>query len=221
MSNNEKFLSSIYPDKTISLIIEEAINGVFQLMIIDLYTGTNRILNRQELAAIYGRSGQISTEIELEPPSSTFIPPGFGFPSRKKIQGFGRRQNVRYADLRASDSEVKKIIDKFGCENEGITIGHLTFSITPLSPAQKKDRMCEIQNYPSLERRAAFIKKRGNAIYEELWKKYPNVIFKKEEVASFLLQEESPLYASLEMAVPVLKSYVKHTRKLKKNQNVL
>jgi hypothetical protein len=49
VSNNGKFLSSLYRDETLTLIIEEAINGKFQLMFIDRNKGVECVLSRGDL----------------------------------------------------------------------------------------------------------------------------------------------------------------------------
>lgn len=216
MSNNGKFLSSIYCDETITAIIEEAINGKFQITFIVDGTDEDRTLSKSNLAAIREKGlNKKSAEIETEAPSSRLIGGGLTGQVRQTLS-FGRRQNVGYINLQVSETMLEQIKKMFGNGDKGVLIGNLEFHVTPLTLKEIEERKHEIQTQ-SLEQRAGVIKQRGFKIYSELRKKYPKVKFSKQEVAQFIQSEEKSIYESLKEDVPPIASYLKHTRKLAKS----
>lgn len=216
MDNNGKFLSSTYCDKTITSIIEEAINGKFQLTFIDRDTGAERILSRGDLSAIRDKGFSKKAEVEIEPPASRLIGGNSDWSMpRREIISYGRRQNVGFSDLRASGSTFELLKKIFGGGDKGLVIDNLEFHIDSLTPQQVQERKLKIQAQ-SLEQRAESIKQRGFDIYKELGKKYPRMQFTKEDVAQFIRREEKSIYESLNQEVPPVASYLKHTRKPQK-----
>jgi hypothetical protein len=215
VSDNGKFLNSIYRDETITSIIEEAINGKFELTFIERCTGQEQKLLKKDLAAIRGIGVGRKVEIETEAPASRLVGGGWAG-QRREILSFGRRQKVGYADLRVNEIFLEQIRRVFGNADKGIVIDSLAFHIAPLASKEIEERKLEIKTQ-SLEQRAELIKKRGFEIYEELKKKYPKLKFTKEAVAQFIQSEEKTIYESLNQEVPPIASYLKHTRKLAKS----
>ncbi len=212
MNQVGKFLSSLYRDETITAIIEEAINGKYQLTFIVDGTEEDRVLSRSNLSAIRDKGlNKKSAEIEVEAPSSRMMGDGWGGQVRQTLS-FGRRQYVGYTNVRASETVLEEIKKIFGNGDKGMLIDNLEFHITPLILKEIEERKFEIKTQ-SLEQRAEAIMHRGFKIYAELKKKYPKVKFTKEDVARFIQCEEKPIYESLKKEVPELASYTKHTRK--------
>ncbi|MBA3661028.1 MAG: hypothetical protein H0W64_04850 [Gammaproteobacteria bacterium] len=118
MSNDAKFLSSLYRDETITSIIEEAINGKFQLTFIDRDKDIERVLSRGDLSAIRDKGFSKKAEVEIEAPSSRLIAGNDWLVARREIVSFGRRQNVGYSDLRADEKNLSLIEQSVGCENK-------------------------------------------------------------------------------------------------------
>lgn len=206
MNQVGRFLSSLYRDETITAIIEEAINGSYQITFIVRDTGQERVLSRGDLSAIRDKGFDKKAEIEIEAPSSQMIG------HVRQTVSFGRRQDVGYCNLRANEVTLEQIKKQFGHGDKGLKIDSLEFHIAALTPKEIEDRKQEITLY-SLEQRAELIKQRGFRIYAELKKKYPKVIFNKEDVAEFIRQEEKPIYEALKKDVPPVISYIKHARK--------
>lgn len=212
MNYNGKFLSSTYRNETITAIVEEAINGKFQITFIVDGTGEDRILSKSNLAAIRDKGfDKKSAEIETEAASSRLIGGGWAGQVRQ-TESFGRSQNVGYANLRVSEAVLEQIKKVFGNGDKGMLIDNLEFHIAPLTLEEIEERKLEIKTQ-SLEQRAEVIKQRGFRIYAELKKKYPKVKFTKEDVAQFVQSEEKPICESLKKDVPELASYTKHIRK--------
>jgi len=212
MNQIGKFLNSLYRDETITAIIEEAINGRYQISFVvrNSDSGEERMLSKGDLSAIRDVGFDKKAEIEIQAPSSRMIG------HVRQTVSFGQRQDVGYCNLRVNEATLAQIKNQFGNGDKGIKIDSLEFHIAPLTPKEIEERKQEIMLY-SLEQRADAIKQRGFKIYAELKKKYPKVKFNKEDVAEFIRQEEKPIYEALKKDVPPVISYVKHARKLAKS----
>jgi hypothetical protein len=114
VSNNGKFLSSLYRNETLTLIIEEAINRKFELTFIDRDKDIERVLSRSDLSAIRDKGFSKKAEVEIEAPSSRLIAGNDWLLARREIVSFGCRQMVGYSDLRADEKNLSLIEQSIG-----------------------------------------------------------------------------------------------------------
>lgn len=203
------FLNRLYRDETITLILEEAINGRYQItFIIDGRPEQERTLSKSDLSAIR-KAGfdEKPAIIEIEPLSSMWKN------GRITIASVGKKQSVCYRDLRVGDNTLEQITKQFGHGDKELKTDSNEFHIAPLTSKEIEDRTQEIIRLHSLEKRDKAIMERGFEIYAELRKRYPEVVtFRKEAIAQFIQREEKLIYQSLEKDLPSVSSYVKHTK---------
>jgi len=109
VNNKGKFLNSIYRDETITLILEEAINGDFELTFIDRDTGYERKLLKKDFVIIRHKGASSNAEIETVAASSRLIAGSDWIPTRRETINFARSQPVGYGDLRGDEINLKKI----------------------------------------------------------------------------------------------------------------
>lgn len=114
MSNNGKFLSSLYRNETLTLIIEEAINRKFELTFIDRDKNIERVLSKGDLSAFRDKGFSKKAEVEIEAPSSRLIAGNDWLLARREIVSFGCRQMVGYSDLRADEKNLSLIEQSIG-----------------------------------------------------------------------------------------------------------
>lgn len=107
MNRIGKFLNSIYRDETITSIVEEAMNGSYQLHIIDNRTGTTYPLKVGQLALIRKKHPK-EASIQLQEPIMEQIG------SYQRIARFHYDQCVSYIDLRIDEKNLSLIEVIFG-----------------------------------------------------------------------------------------------------------
>ncbi len=207
MSNNGKFLSSMYRDEIITLIIEEAINGQFQLTFIDRDTGIEQILSRGDLSAIRRNGPDKNVEIQVERATFKYVRGSEWLPPRQYIDNFARNQNVGYSDLWANESNLKLIAVLFGVGDKfkkQITQG---YQIRAIDKDERQKLIKEKKG--SVEARGEFITSRAREVYEELYEKYPRSKFIRDDVAAMICDEEKDIYERLGLDAPIAGTYLK------------
>ncbi len=193
MVERSECLSSVYSNKTISAVIDEAINLNYKLIFIDMQ-GNDRELTRGHLATIKAAGADNKAVIYTPNPA------GKSFYSVRHVLG--------YSELRAHKLVFDQIRKDFG---EGDKDQNSTVCIVPLGPKEKEDRKQQIGKATSFAKRSEEIEQRGYAVYAELEKTY-RAKFNKEVIAEFIQQEEKPLYEAFGKDLPHVKSYLKHIR---------
>jgi hypothetical protein len=183
-----KILSNIYSIETVASIIGIAIERGWPIYFLNRKTQLRQRLTDSQLLTI--RKDR-DVHIPLE-----------------EGRGFLPFQIVHPIDVFVDEMVLTLIMKEFGSGDKGMVVQGLNFQIAPLTAKEIENRKADIMQ-KSMEKRGVLINQRAQHIYDELHVRYPGITVGREIVAELIMQEEKPIYDSLQQEMPDKKTYIK------------